>query len=286
MFVDVQASSTFCARTFKKETQSFAKMSSLGNAIIQVNFSKTSSLGYIIIQKWNISRYFWIMVLLNDDVFGELCAFFSKYFSPKYFEKKRNVPCKRHLLNDGVIQWRRFSGTLLFFWNIFSWNTFKKMHKVLRKRHLYFWIPVLPNDDIFREPKAFLGKYFSPKYFEKKRNVPQKRHLYFWITVLINDDVFGELRAFFFEIFFSEILRSRSGISQCLFQPNALKNMFPFEVPTVADHVCSCTKLRNAAQRSANFRFHQLRCTLTNINKLRCAARHGWWKPTLKIFYQ
>ncbi len=35
--------------------------------------------------------YFWIIVLPNDDVFTELCAFVSKYFSRKYDELLCNI---------------------------------------------------------------------------------------------------------------------------------------------------------------------------------------------------
>ncbi len=79
---------------------------------------------------WKCHLYFWIIIVLpNDDVSTELCAFFR---------------------------------------NIFLQNISKKKHKVLQKRHLYFWIMVLPNDDVFGELALFFQKYFFTKYFEKK----------------------------------------------------------------------------------------------------------------------
>ncbi len=38
--------------------------------------------------------YFWIMALSNDNIFAELWAIFSKYFSPKHDE----LPYKQHML--------------------------------------------------------------------------------------------------------------------------------------------------------------------------------------------
>ncbi len=58
-----------------------------------------------------------------------------------------------------------FSGNVaLFFWNIFLPNISKKKDSVSQKCHLYFWIMVLPNDDVFGELCAFFSKYFSLKY--------------------------------------------------------------------------------------------------------------------------
>ncbi len=58
----------------------------------------------------------------------------------------------------------------------------------------------------------------------------------------------GNFALFFFKIFLTEISQSCSGISQFLFQPNACKNVFSFEVSTVAG---SHSFLRKVGQRSA-----------------------------------
>ncbi len=122
--------------------------------------------------------------------------------------------------------------------------------------YLYFWIMLLPNDDVIEELHAFFFKYFSPKYFEKKCNRPRKRHLYFQIMVLPYDDVFGELCGFFFKI-----SRSRSqGISQFLFQPND-SSWVTFVLAQ------SCVMQRNAAQISVFTNYGTHWQALTN-----CAA--------------
>ncbi len=61
-----------------------------------------------------------------------------------------------------------FSGNFaLFFRNIFLQNILKKKRSILQKRHLYFWIMVLPNDDVFGGLGTFFSKYFSPKYRDR-----------------------------------------------------------------------------------------------------------------------
>ncbi len=88
------------------------------------------------------------------------------------------------------------------------------------------------------------------------------RGIYLWII--------GTLR-FFFKISFSKISRSHSqGIHQYLSQPNACKRWFSFEILTV---VGSRSFLCKVTQCNTNFRFHQLRRALTNINELRCTAQ-------------
>ncbi len=68
---------------------------------------------------WKSHLYFWLMVLSNDDVFRELCPFFQSIFLQNILKKKRKVQSSVKksslLLINGVIQWRRFQGTLHFF---------------------------------------------------------------------------------------------------------------------------------------------------------------------------
>ncbi len=225
MFVDAQTSSTFYARTFEKKPK-FRENVVIGQRhYSKVDSSKTSSLSNTIIQKWNVSRYFWMMALPSDDVFGELCAFFQNIFPQNILNKRRNVS---------------------------------------QKRYIYFWINVLPNDDISVK-LCFFSKYFSPKYFFlKKGHIPWKRHLYFWIMMLPNDDIFGELCGFFFEIFFSEISKCHNcTLESIIFCSNQMraKIYFLLNYWQQPDHVHSFTMLRIVAQCSTNFCFHQLHRT-------------------------
>ncbi len=101
---------------------------------------------------------------------------------------------------------------------------------------------VLPNDNVFGKLCIFFRNIFLQNILKKKPQCSAKAHLYsqwwrFWGTLL------G-----FFRIFFSKISQSHSGISQFLFQPNAHKNMFSFELPTVA---ASHSFFHKVAQRSA-----------------------------------
>ncbi len=139
---------------------------------------------------------------------------------------------------------------------------------------------VLPNDDVFGEFYSFFRSIFLQNIKKKAQSSAKTS------SVLLNNGVtqwqrfWGTLR-FFFEIFFSEISRSHTQrISQFLFQPNAHKHLFSFDVPTVAG---SHSFLRKVAQCSTNLRFHQLCRTLTNINKLHCAMWLSWGKPAFTI---
>ncbi len=146
VFVNAQASSTFCARTFKKKPKLPRKRHHWVTPLFKGRDSaKTSSLGNTIIQKWNIS-IFWIMVLPNDDVFGELYTFFR---------------------------------------NIFLQNILKKMRKVPWKHHLYFWIMVLPNDDVFAELYAFFSTYIIIHHILEK-NISKKMQSFGKMSSLSN----------------------------------------------------------------------------------------------------
>ncbi len=145
-------------------------------------------------------------------------ASFSKYFSPKYFKKKAQSYVKTSSVLSSVL----LNNGVTQWWSFYG------------TLHFFF-------------------KIFFSKIFQK-----EVQHSAKTLSLLLNNAVTqwwhsrGTLLSFFLNTF-SEISWSRSGISQFLFQPNAHKNMFSFELPTVAG---SCLFLRKVAQCNANFHFH------------------------------
>ncbi len=76
---------------------------------------------------------------------------------------------------------------VLFFGNILLQNIFFKKYKVLGKRDLYFWITVLPNDDVFGELRIFFQNIFlwniAIALWNQSISVTTKcaqKHVFFW----------------------------------------------------------------------------------------------------------
>ncbi len=160
------------------------------------------------------------------------------------------------LSNNGVTQWRRFCETLCFF------SAYIVIHHILEKNISKISARFCKN--------VVIGRHYYSVV----------EYLYFWLMVLPNDDVFGELRPFF-DILFSNIWR----IIRILV---ALSRNQSISIPTKCAPTPTffwCTDsswiMFVLAQCSANFRFHQLHCALTN-NKPRCTVQCSQWKPAFR----
>ncbi len=154
----------------------------------------------------------------NDNVSVELCAFFKNIFLQN-ISKKNTKSCKNVICTFELRSYLMTTfpwSSVLFFRNIFLQNISKK-------------------SSTFRENVICT--------FES------------WCYPITTFS--GDFELLFLNIFLQniEISRSRSRISQFLFQPNACKNMFSFELPTAAGSRLFLHKVVQRSVMQCNFSF-------------------------------